>query len=100
MAGGEYDSSLRTSSVEYFDVALNKWTNDQSMPSTLAFNGWAFMASSAGSSPNGKPVMYVAGGLLCDQSSCFVTSLVAYFNPSASVQNGFHPDFPVYHHVL
>jgi len=43
------------------------------------------MASSAGSSPNGKPVMYLAGGQVCTStSSCPRSGLVAYFDPSAA----------------
>jgi len=72
-----------TNTVEFFDPALNSWTNGESIPIIDSFGAWYLLASSAGSAPNGKPVMYLAGGYFCS-FGCDTTGLVVYYDPSAA----------------
>jgi hypothetical protein len=85
------NGSTQLNSVEYYDLELNQWFFDESIPLQLV-NSWLAMASSAGSGSNGNPVMWLAGGLFV-QVQIFVdnrTKLLILIQHFHQVKNGFY----------
>jgi len=76
VAGGLSNNPALTRTVEVFDPTLNQWTFEDQIPSS----DWSWMASSSGSAPNGKPVMWLVAGFYGGSYS----GLTGYFDPSAA----------------